>query len=361
MTAPAGALARAGGGWKAHSQNTLHPRRQNLNAFPSASGRILRIACAAALAGGAASAACAADAAYPARPVRIVVGFSAGGPTDVVARAFVDFAARTLGKPFVVDNKPGANTILAAEAVAGAPADGYTLLFGATNHTMIPALYSSRVKFDAVRSFAPVCSMAISPTVLVVGPSMQVPDLAGFLQQAKAAPGQRTYATPGTGSSGHFASEQFTRLAGIKMNHIPYKGAAQVVTDLMGGQVDSSFATLGSVLPQVQAGKLKALAVAAPRRSPLLPQVPTFEEAGIRGYRADAWYGLLTPAGTPPAVLAVLQKTAQAFVQAPATQQKLRDLGMEGQNVCGAAFGEQLQHEVTAYSQMARELDLKTE
>ncbi|MBS0426869.1 MAG: tripartite tricarboxylate transporter substrate binding protein [Proteobacteria bacterium] len=321
----------------------------------------LRLLAAGVLAACAATAGTAQAQAYPAKPVRLVVGFSAGGPTDVVARAFADYAARTLGQPFLVDNKPGANTILAAEAVAAAPADGYTLLLGATNHTMIPALYSQRVKFDAVRSFAPVCSLAVSPTVLVVGPSMKVPDFAAFLQQVKAEPGRRTYATPGAGSSGHFASEQFTRLTGTRMNHIPYKGAAQAVTDLVGGQVDASFATLGSVLPQVQAGKLTALAVAAPQRSPLLPQVPTFDEAGVKGYRADAWYGLLAPAGTPPAVLAVLQKAAQDFVQQPATQEKLRGLGMESQRVCGAAFGEQLQHEVKAYGQLARELDLKPE
>lgn len=190
---------------------------------------------------------------------------------------------------------------------------------------------------------------------------MKAADLAAFLAQVKAAPGVHTYATPGSGSSGHFASEQFTRLTGTSMNHIPYKGAAQAVTDLIGGQVDSSFATLGSVLPQIQGGKLKALAVAAPQRSPLLPQVPTFEEAGVKGYRADAWYGLLAPAGTPPATLAALEKTAQAFAQAPATLEKLRGLGMEAQSVCGASFGEQLQREVQTYSQMARELDLKTD
>jgi len=298
---------------------------------------------------------------WPAKPVRIVVGFSAGGPTDVVARAFADFAARTLGQPFVVDNKPGANTILAAEAVTAAAPDGYTLLVGATNHTMIPALYSARVKFDAVRSFSPICTVAVSPTVLVVGPSMKAPTLAALLQQVKAEPGKRTYATPGSGSSGHFASEQFTRLTGTSMNPIPYKGAAQAVTDLMGGQVDSSFATLGSVLPQVQSGKLTALAVASPQRSALLPQVPTFEEAGVKGYRADAWYGLLAPAGTPPDIVAKLEKTAQAFVQAPGTLDKLRGLGMDAQSVCGKAFGAQLQREVQGYTQLARELDLKAE
>ncbi|MDP9992635.1 tripartite-type tricarboxylate transporter receptor subunit TctC [Variovorax boronicumulans] len=299
--------------------------------------------------------------AWPAKPVRVLVGFSAGGPTDVVARAFADYASRTLGQPFVVDNKPGANTILAAEAAVAAPADGYTLLLGATNHTMIPALYSQRVKFDAVRSFAPVCSLAASPTVLVVGPSMPVKSVDAFLQTVKAEPGKRTYATPGSGSSGHFASAQFTRLTHTSMNHIPYKGAAQAITDLMGGQVDSSFATLGSVLPQVQSGKLTALAVAAPKRSALLPNVPTFEEAGVKGYTADAWYGLLAPVGTPPAVLATLRRVATEFTQAPATREKLRSLGMEAQHTCAEAFGAQLTQEVKLYGELARALDLKTE
>jgi tripartite-type tricarboxylate transporter receptor subunit TctC len=298
---------------------------------------------------------------WPAKPVRVLVGFSAGGPTDVVARAFADYASRALGQPFVVDNKPGANTILAAEAAVAAPADGYTLLLGATNHTMIPALYSQRVKFDAVRSFAPVCSLAASPTVLVVGPSMPVKSVDAFLQAVKAEPGKRTYATAGSGSSGHFASAQFTRLTGTSMNHIPYKGAAQAITDLMGGQVDSSFATLGSVLPQVQSGKIAALAVAAPKRSALLPNVPTFEEAGVKGYAADAWYGLLAPAGTPPAVLATLRQIATEFTQAPATREKLRSLGMEAQNTCADAFGAQMAREVKLYGELARALDLKTE
>ena len=145
------------------------------------------------------------------------------------------------------------------------------------------------------------------------------------------------------------------------MNHIPYKGAAQATTDLMGGQVDSSFATLGSVLAQVQSGKLTALAVAAPKRSALLPDVPTFEEVGVKGYTADAWYGLLAPARTPPEVLAVLRRAANEFAQAPATQEKLRSLGMEAQNTCADAFGAQLAREVKLYGELARALDLKTE
>lgn len=226
--------------------------------------------------------------AFPAKPVKLVVGFAAGGPTDVVARAFADHASRALGQPFLVENKPGANTILAAQAVASAPADGYTLLFAATNHSMIPALYSSQVKFDAVRSFRPICTVATSPTVLVVGKSLPIKTLGQYIDKAKKEPGRVTAGTAGAGSSGHFATEIFARAQRIDLNHVPYKGAAPVITDLMGGQIDSSFATLGSVLPQIRSDKLSALAVASPQRSTLLPDVPTFAEADGGNYSADA-------------------------------------------------------------------------
>jgi tripartite-type tricarboxylate transporter receptor subunit TctC len=224
---------------------------------------------------------------------------------------------------------------------------------------MIPALYSARVKFDAVKSFSPVCTLAVSPTVLVTGASMSVKNLSGFLQQVREAPGKRTYGTPGSGSSGHFASEQFLRMVGLTMNHIPYKGAAQVVTDVMGGQVDSSFATLGSVLPQVQAGKLTALAVASVKRSTLLPNVPTFAEAGFKGYSADAWYGLLAPAGTPVAALHALEKVSLQFAEQASSVTKLQGLGMEPQHLCRDAFGGMLESDTKAYVKLANDLNLK--
>lgn len=310
----------------------------------------------------AASATCFAQAgAYPTKPVKLVVGFAAGGPTDVVARAFADHASRVLGQPFIIDNKPGANTILAAQAVAGAPADGYTLLFGATNHTMIPGLYSGRVKFDAVKSFKPLCTVATSPTVLVVGPGLPVKTLADYMARARQEPGRTTAGTAGVGSSGHFATEMFARANGLKLNHVPYKGAAPVVTDLMGGQLDSSFATLGSVLPQIKSGKLAALAVASPKRSSLLPDVPTFAEAGGGNYSADAWYGVLAPAGLPEAIAQQLEKVAHGFAGSAAAAEKLRGLGLDADSTCGAAFAAQVEREVTTYTQIARDLDLKAE
>ncbi len=300
-------------------------------------------------------------AAYPSKPVKLVVGFAAGGPTDVVARAFADHASRLLGQPFIIDNKPGANTILAAQAVASAPADGYTLLFGATNHTMIPGLYSGRVKFDAVRSFRPICTVSSSPTVLVVGPGLPAKSLADYMAQARQKPGQLSAGTAGMGSSGHFATEMFARANGLQLNHVPYKGAAPVVTDLMGGQLDSSFATLGSVLPQIRSGKLVALAVASPKRSALLPQTPTFAEAGGGNYSADAWYGVLAPAGTPEPIAQALERAAADFARSETAAEKLRGLGLDTESVCGNAFAARVAREVATYTQIARDLDLKAD
>ncbi len=297
---------------------------------------------------------------WPSKPVRLVVGFSAGGPTDIIARSFAAQAGKGLGQPVIVDNKPGANTIIAAEAVASAT-DAHTLLMAATNHTMIPALYRDRVKFEVIQSFKPVCMLVSSPTVLVVGPSLQVKTLDAFVNKAKAAPLTITYATPGVGSSVHFASELFARKAAVKLTHIPYKGAAPAVADLMAGQVDASFATLGSVLPLIQGGKLTPLAISGRQRSAQLPGVPTFDEAGVKGYDADAWYGLLAPVGTSDAVVKLLQREALSFAASATGADKLRSLGMVPQPLCGDAFASQLAREVASNSQIARELDLKAE
>ncbi|MFO1270738.1 MAG: tripartite tricarboxylate transporter substrate binding protein [Rubrivivax sp.] len=299
--------------------------------------------------------------AYPTQPLKLVVGFAAGGPSDIVARAFADQAAKPLGQPIIVENKPGANAVLATEAVASAKADGLTLLGAATNHTMIPALYASRIRFDAAKSFAPICTLATSATVLVVGPAMPVKSVAEFLARVKAKPGSATYATPGQGSSPHLATEQFGKLTGTSMVHVPYKGAAPAVTDLLGGQVDLSFATVGSVLPHLKSGKLRALAVASRQRSSLLPDVPTFEEAGVKDFVVDTWYGLLAPAGTPADVLRVLTREATEFSRSPAVRERLAGAGLEPGGVCGDAFAQQIAREIESNTRVARELNLKAE
>lgn len=311
--------------------------------------------------GGAAAQAQQPPAAWPQQPVRLVVGFAAGGPSDIVARAFADQLGKSLSQTVIVENKPGANAVLATEAVAAARPDGLTLLAAATNHTMIPALYGARIKFDAAKSFTPVCTLAGSATVLVVGPSMPVKTVAQFLERVRAKPGTATYATPGQGSSPHLATEQFRQLAGVSMVHVPYKGAAPAVTDLMGGQVDLSFATLGSVLPHLKSGKLTALAVAARQRSALLPDVPTFEEAGVKGFVVDTWYGLLAPAGTPAEVVRALTKEAGEFARSLVVRERLSAAGLEPQAMCGEPFAAQIGREIEANARIARELNLKVE
>jgi tripartite-type tricarboxylate transporter receptor subunit TctC len=206
-----------------------------------------------------------------------------------------------------------------------------------------------------------VCTLASSATVLVVGPSMPVKTLAEFLDRVKAKPGSATYATPGQGSSPHLATEQFRKLTGVSMVHVPYKGAAPAVTDLIGGQVDLSFATLGSVLPHLKSGKLKALAVASRQRSALLPEVPTFDEAGVKGFAIDTWYGLLAPAGTSADALRALTREATEFSRAATVRERLAGAGLEPGGVCGDPFTAQIAREIEANTRIARELNLKVE
>lgn len=299
--------------------------------------------------------------AYPQQPVKLVVGFAAGGPTDLVARAFADHFGKSIGQTVIVENKPGANALLATEAVASAKPDGLTLLAAATNHTMIPALYAGRMKFDAAKSFKPICTIASSATVLVVGPSLPVKTVAEFLERVRAKPAGATYGTPGQGSSPHLATEAFRKLTGVSLVHVPYKGAAPAITDLMGGQIDLSFATAGSVLPYLKSGKLVALAVASKQRSALLPGVPTFQEAGVKGFVVDTWYGVLAPAGTPPDVVKALELQATEFGKSASVRDRLQTAGMEAQTVCGDAFAQQIVNEITINAKLAQEYGLKAE
>ena len=299
--------------------------------------------------------------AYPQQPVRLVVGFAAGGPSDLVARAFAEQAGKALGQTFIVENKPGANALLATEAVAAAKPDGLTLLAAATNHTMIPALYGDRMKSDAAKSFKPICTLASSATVLVVGPGFPARNVADFLARVRAKPDGATYGTPGQGSSPHLATEAFRKLTQTTLVHVPYKGAAPVVTDLMGGQIDLSFATVGSVLPHIKSGKLVALAVASRQRSALLPQVPTFEESGVKNFYVDTWYGMLAPAGVSADVVKTLEREATEFGRSAVVRDRLQSAGLEQHTICGEAFATQINDEITTNTRLAKELGLKAE
>jgi len=299
--------------------------------------------------------------AYPDRPVKLIVGFPAGGPTDIVARMFAERAGQDLHQPFIVENRPGANSVLAAEAVASAKADGLTLLVAAQNHALTPALYADRVKFDPAKSFTPICIVARSPTLLVVSSGMGVKSVADFLRKLRDSPGKYTYASVGIGSQVHFATEDFLNVTRTSMVHVPYKGAAPASTALLAGEVDAYFATAGSVLPHIKAGKVVALAVATRGRSALLPDVPTFDEAGVKGYYADVWFGLLAPADAPEAIARTLEKEAMGFSGDSTVRERLAAAGIEPLSNCGAAFASQISNEAATYSRLAKALNLKVE
>jgi tripartite-type tricarboxylate transporter receptor subunit TctC len=299
--------------------------------------------------------------AYPDHPVKIVVGFPASGPTDIVARLFAERAAGNLKQSFIVENKPGANSIIATETVATSRPDGYTILAAAQNHAMIPALYSDRVKFDVVKSFTPICIVAKSPTVLVVSPSLGVKTLAEFMQKVRDKPGALTYASVGIGSAVHLATENFLNLTKLSMTHVPYKGAPPAATALLAGEVDAYLATVGSVISQVKAGKFVAIAVAADERSHLLPDVPTFAEGGVKGFTAEVWYALLAPAGTPEPAVRALERESDGFAKDPAMRDRLFAAGIEPVLTCGAAFAGQLNAEVATYTRVAKALNIKVE
>ena len=264
----------------------------------------------------------------PDQPLKIVVGFAAGGPTDVAARVIADSLTRSLGQTVIVENRPGANATIAAEQVARAKPDGLTLLMAATNHTINAVLYPN-LRFDSDTGFAPIAEVAVAPTVLVVNPKFPAQDYASFLAMLKAKPGGYTYASAGSGGTPHLSAEMFKMLTGTSIVHVPYKGAAPAVADLMGGQVDMSFATLGSVLPQIRAGNLRALAVAAPVRPRLLPETPTFEESGLKNFRLDSWYGLMAPAGTPRPILDRLHADIRKAVDATEFRDRMGKAGLE--------------------------------
>jgi tripartite-type tricarboxylate transporter receptor subunit TctC len=254
-------------------------------------------------------------AAYPDRVVRIVVPFAPGGGTDVVARTLAQEMAKELGASVIVENKPGAGTILGTQLAAASPPDGYTLLMGTFANAVNPSL-NPKLPYDAHKDFAAVALLARSFNIVVVNPASPLKSIADLIAAAKAAPGKLSYGTYGTGTSAHLAGELFKHMAGVNLTTVPYRGAAPAITDLMGGQIDVMFTTVASAAPLVEAGQLRAIAVTSAERSPAFPQLPTVSEAGVPGYAAEAWYGLYTPAKTPPEVIDRLNKSAAKAVQA---------------------------------------------
>ena len=265
--------------------------------------------------------------AYPTKPIRIVVPFPAGGTTDVLARAAAQKLAETLGQPAVVDNRPGAGGNIGAELVAKSAPDGYTLLMGTVGtHAINPGLYP-KLPYDHVKDFAPVILVAGVPNVLVINPALPVNSVPELIAYAKANPGKLNFASSGNGTSIHLSAELFKTMAGVQMTHVPYKGSAPALQDLVGGQVQLMFDNLPSSLALIKGGKLKALAVTSATRAAALPDVPTLAESGLPGFEASSWFGLLAPAGTPPLVIGKLNGEIAKWLATPEAKERLLTQG----------------------------------
>lgn len=269
-----------------------------------------------------------AAAVYPERLIKIVVPFAPGGGTDVVARTLAQEMAKDLGVSVIIENKPGAGTIVGTQAVAASEGDGYTLLMGTFANAVNPSLYA-RLSYDQHRDFAAVALVARSFNLVVVNPTSSIHSIADLIATAKAEPDKLSYGTYGTGTSAHLAGELFKTMAKVNLTTVPYKGAAPAITDLIGGQIQVMFTTVASCASLVEAGQLRALAVTSADRSPAFPSLPTVSEAGVPGYASESWYGLFAPAKTPPEIIARLNRSAAIAVQADAFKKLAVNEGLE--------------------------------
>ena len=298
--------------------------------------------------------------AYPSRPVRAIVPFPAGSGTDLLARFIGSRLTERVGQQIVIDNRPGANGIIAAEATARAAPDGYTVMFMSVSHTMNAGVYA-RLPFDPVKSFTPLMMLAAGPLVLVANPAFPASSVKTLIDLARAKPGSITYAVSGTGGINHFAGALFARTAGVQLVNVPYKGGPQALTDVIAGQVQIMIVTLAVGQPHVRAGRLKALGVSTAKRTPLMPEVPTIAEAGLPGYEISIWWGMLAPAGLPSAVAGRLDTEIAAILAQPEAARRLEAEGAAPAAMKGPEFSRLLASEVERWRRVAREADIRAE
>ena len=299
-------------------------------------------------------------ASYPSKPIRIIVPFPAGGTTDLLARMLGQRMTTAWGQPVLVENKPGAGSTLGADMVAKSPADGYTLLMGAAHHTIAQSVYA-KVPYHFGRDFAPVSIIAMVPNMVVVNAAVPARTIEEFAALAKSQPGKLNYGTAGAGTAHHLIGEMFKLRAGVDLQHIPYKGSAPAVADLLGGQVQVMFDTVTSGLPQVKAGKTRALAVTTAKRSAALPDVPTLSETILPGFDVGTWFGILVPTGTPPAIIEKIRAEIDQMVKSPDIRKQFLEMGAEPVGNTPAQMAAQIKAELTAYEALAKQIKLVVE
>lgn len=295
---------------------------------------------------------------YPAKPVRIVVPFAPGGGTDVIARQLAAGMSESLKRQVIVDNRAGANGIVGTEIVARSPADGYTLLFVSSPHSINPSVYA-KLPYDTLRDFAPVSLVALSPYVLVVHPSLPARNVKEFVALAKKRPDQILYGSGGSGSSAHLSAELFNQLAGVKLREVPFKGAGPALIGTISGEVAVVFGNALTVKPHIESGRLRALGIASAKRSASAPALPTIAEAGVPGYRSEAVLGFLAPAKTPRAIIDTLNAEAHKAMRQPATVEAMRRMAVDIELSTPEEFGRLIESEMQRWSKVVRALNLK--
>ena len=297
---------------------------------------------------------------WPAKTISLVVPFPSGGTTDVLARAVGQELSKVLGQPVIVESKPGAGATLGADFVTKAKPDGYTLLMGAVHHTIATSVYK-KLPYDFQKDLAPVTTVALVPNVLVVNPNVPAKNVKELLALAKADPDKLTYGSNGNGTGQHLIGSQFESMGGVKILHVPYKGSGPLTADLLGGQITMSFDTITPVLQQIKAGKLRALAVTTGKRSPALPDVPTLDEAGLKGFNLGTWFGVLAPAATPKDIVTRLNAEIVKIVNAPDFRKKMEEIGAEPIGDTPQQMAKQIKDDTERFAKLVKEANVTIE
>jgi len=298
---------------------------------------------------------------YPVKPIRVVVPFPPGGIADQYGRVLGAKMTQSWGQQVIIDNRTGAGGNIGADIVAKSPADGYTVVIGNIGTHAVNAALFSKLPFDPIRDFSPIALLLIADGLLVVHPSLPVKSVKELLTLARAKPGELTFASAGAGTAGHLAGELFSSMAKVKMTHVPYKGNVPAITDLLSGQTSMLFATLATVLPQVQANRLRAIAVLGEKRSKAVPQTPTLAESGLKGFAVDNWVGLFAPAGTPPAVISKFNAEVLRVMQLPEVQDQLPKQGLSFNATTPQQFGDFVKAEKDKWGQLVKAVGVKAD
>jgi tripartite-type tricarboxylate transporter receptor subunit TctC len=298
---------------------------------------------------------------YPTKPIRMIIPFPPGGGSDVTGRVVATALGERLGKQVIVDNRAGAGGVVGSELAANAPKDGYTLLMVSLAHTVNPWLYDLNGRYDPIKSFAPVAIIAASPVVLVVNPNLPVHSVTDLLALAKQQPGKLQYASAGIGSVTHLAGELFKYTAKVDMLHVPFRGAGPATIDVVGGHTSLMFGGLLATVPHIRSGKLRALGVGSLKRNAILPEVPTIAEAGVPGYETINWFGLVAPAGTPPAIIERLHREITTVQDLPEVQKQFDADGATVMRMTPAEFGDYMVADMSKWERIVKEAGIKAQ